>query len=223
MELANIFQTIDGWPGLSMLETLQLKVAATFSDQGVKAEFDRQGAKNLRNLTHSAAVIGAATLLDYKFAGALGLISGTEQVSFLLNEAPGQSEEKRETYAIAWARKLIEVNPDSFENLLSVFLDKSREHTARFLNAIMVEAADLLYEDKFDTKAKEVSDASLVSFFLNDAQSQNEKMREVYALVCALGMIAKNPDSFGKSMEVLAHKSPRASLRLSTIYLTFIV
>jgi hypothetical protein len=172
---------------------------------------------------HSGAVIGAVTLLDSNFGSKLDKTPGVEQVAFLLNEAPGQDEEKREIYAIAWARKLLEMNPDDFEDLLEVFMRKSKERTALFLNSIMVEATNLLYEDKFNRKVKEVSDASLVSFFLNDAQSQNEKMREVYALVCAFGMIVKTPDSFGELMGVLASKSPRLSLRLSTIYLTFII
>lgn len=76
-------------------------------------------------VTHSAAVFGASTLLSSRFGDELDTTPKAQQVAYLLKEAPGQTQEKRELYAIAWGCALLEdksyVAAGGFEELLAVF------------------------------------------------------------------------------------------------------
>jgi hypothetical protein len=208
--------------GYSELEIAQAMMAVIFSDPNVKAALKRRGEEAVANLMHSSAVLGANALLGSRFGRDhdLSNIPKAEQVAFLLNEAPGQDEGKREIYAIAWARHLLEMNPDDLESLLGVFLGKSKASAIHFLRVVTMEAAKLLYKEGFG--GKEVSQTETVPFLLNGLLDQGGKMSEVYAVVCAFGMLLEKPDSFGELMGILQSKSPKASLRLSTIYLMFI-
>ena len=206
--------------GYSDLKILQAKMAVVFSDPGIQAELRRQSEQATTNIMHSGAVIGASTLLSARFGHELSNTPKTEQVAFLLNEVPGQDEEKREIWSIAWAREMLEENPDDLEVLLGIFGGKSKESMVHFLRAVTMEAAKLLHEEGFG--GKEVSQTETVPFLLNGLLGQGGKMSEVYAVVCAFGMLLEKPDSFGELMGILRGKSPKTSLRLSTIYLMFV-
>jgi hypothetical protein len=206
--------------GYSDLEIAQAMVAVIFSDPNVKAALKRHCEEAAIDLMHSGAVVGASTLLGGKFGRELSTTPITEQVAFLLNEVPGQDEEKREIWAIAWARELLETNPDDLETLLGVFGDKSKQSMVHFLRAVTMEAIKLIYKKGFGGKVSRTTE--VVPFLLNGLLDQGGKMGEVYAVVCAGGMLLEKPDSFGELMDILRSKSPKASLRLSTLYLMFI-
>ena len=83
-----------------------------------------------------------------------------------------------------------------------------------------MEAAKLLHEKGFGSKGVPQTEAT--PFLLNGLLDQGGKMGEVYAVVCAFGLLLENPDKFGDLMGILGSKSRSVGLRLSGIYLMFV-
>ncbi len=100
-----------------------LSIRAFYENPILKAAFDGYRNQITTDMMHTAAVVGAGSLLDAKFGGKE--VDRIQQVRFLFTDALGQSEDRRELYAIAWACKLLEdhafADAGGFEDIIEVF------------------------------------------------------------------------------------------------------